>query len=357
MSIKPIQSKKLCRQCEEVFVTTSKKFINCSSCRKTEKKTDWVSKFLNSNFGLWLVNRIAEHQTFKAVDFTSNGLSELYALYKLRKKYCQYSYNKGWSSALELDLCHLYPVKSGAEFTGELSPRNLIIAPSKINRHLGNKVFEVGHKVGLPPPSKRVKGVAAVRQSIKKNKSFRGAVIAFQSTHKLKPSKKGLVEGVIEAKGKFSLMDVAENEFTRLSLNVPKVGSAEVQFMIALQGAQSLRPSKGQAICLDKDELKEQRLWATEPWVRELSDVELTTFVNLKLHLRDGEVTIQNRNFSVGRLYDSYIKNDLHNRFSCTFLNKEVSDLAYEEVVRAFTGKCNAPIQQIKIEEVVEDNW
>ena len=66
------------------------------------------------------------------------GLFELYRIQAANQGY-EYEYEK-LEIINPLDLCHRYPVKGVDNCVGTLTPSNLVLAPSSLNKHLGNKI-------------------------------------------------------------------------------------------------------------------------------------------------------------------------------------------------------------------------
>ncbi|WP_220720267.1 hypothetical protein [Agarivorans litoreus] len=356
MTRKRVTKVKKCVGCKKEFKTTSLAFTSCVICRKAKNNSRLVSNFIGSNYGRWLVGRIADHKTFKVMEFSLKGLQGLYDIYRLRKKYCQYTYDGRWSQKYELDLCHLYPIKGDEGFVGEFSPRNLLIAPSRINKAFKNKVFDAGYKVKLPPPSKRISGVNEVKNSIKRNKRFRGAVLEFQKIHKLKPPKKEDIEGVIKPSQDFTLEDIVRNESLRLGVRIPTEASVETKFTTIIKGVVDKPAKSVKPVAYDAEELKEIRQWSCSQWERDLPDAELITYTMLRTLDEEGVVTIEGRDFPVDRLLEIYLEGQVREVMSLTFEKEASASKATREVLRGFSGEENPHESNVYLEVADEDD-
>jgi hypothetical protein len=174
-----------CVSCYTNFKTTSINFNSCSICRKANGDSKLIKDFIQSSFGKWITYRLSASGTFKVLgSIGSNTLPDLYNLYVARRNYCQFTYcanGNEWSRELDLQLCHLYPLNGIGDRVGELTPRNLTIAPATLNQSYKDKVFDCGYYVRssdkLSP--KQVRKLLSTR--------YKAFIIAFQKEHRLKP--------------------------------------------------------------------------------------------------------------------------------------------------------------------------
>lgn len=178
-----------CKLCNCEFSTSSNRFEMCPKCRKKSSNINLINNFFRSSFGRWLNTRISQSGTLKVLgdDFNTDAMSNLYELWSNKRTYSQLYYDATsdqWKAVLDLQLCHIYPLKGPNNHVGELTPRNLLIAPKSLNNHLQNKLFDSGFYVTS-------KTTLNTKQSKKKLiSSYTATIIEFQKNTDLTIMKK-----------------------------------------------------------------------------------------------------------------------------------------------------------------------
>lgn len=128
-----------CTKCKKQFPQKNRE-RRCYSCKV-------ISPLWNSTKGKFLLDHVKRTGYLDCIKDVN--LVELFNLHTKRTRFIQYSYDsesKEWSKVLNLELCHLQPAKIHNGKVGQLSPSNLVIAPTAINRRLGSTHF---HSVGV----------------------------------------------------------------------------------------------------------------------------------------------------------------------------------------------------------------
>ncbi|MDH1472136.1 hypothetical protein [Shewanella sp. GD03713] len=286
-----------CESCNAEFKTSSQKVKTCQKCRKLATQKTRLANFFRSSFGKWLVTRISQSGTIKVLgnDFNVDELTKLYQLWKLRRKYGQLSYDADtntWSSKIELQIGHIFPLKGGDFRVGELTPRNLVIIPSDLNNRLKNKVFNSGFYV--------VSNASLdVRQTKSKLiKAFKPVLVDFQNQHNLKGESSVPNHSFSVTNEEFTLLDIARLEARRLGVVFGTQDDANKVYERIFKAGVKLSPlvDKRPPAILPPDECKEIRLWDFLDRTK-ASDVDTTTYATLSsIHVfvgLDGAINVE----------------------------------------------------------------
>ena len=210
-----------CSTCSKRFRTRSQNTTRCNDCKAK-------SVFFSSSFGLWFVKNLIRHKYLDAI--TGIDISTLYDVWLSRKQFSCYSFDgENWNVINKLDICHLYPANPSGGYTGQFSANNLFIAPSSINRSLGNKVFNVGVKVKTLIPL--ADSMAELRKQISESIDL----VAFVSKHKPKTRKTQLAKS-FDCRVEYSLSDIVRSECARLDIKVNRLCSCMEIFKNVLTG-------------------------------------------------------------------------------------------------------------------------
>lgn len=210
-----------CSSCSKRFYTRSQKRKRCDDCNAK-------SAFFSSSFGYWFVKNLIRHKYLDAI--TGIELGALYGVWQSRKQFSCYSFDsKNWSVINRLDICHLYPANPNEGYTGQFSADNLFVAPSSINRSLGDKVFNVGIKVKTHIPL--ADNMAELRKQISETIDL----VTFVATHKPKPRKTQLPKPFV-CRDEYSLSDIVRSECARLDIKVSRLCSCMDIFKSVLTG-------------------------------------------------------------------------------------------------------------------------
>ena len=162
-------SEKICKHCGSHFQTKykSKQYCTdkcqndakCSRYYKSKKSTQVKryttkrEKLLAMSFGRWILKECQRAETVQVLQgHTVESLNELFELFKRRSKASGYEDGKPTGA---YELSHIWPVKSKRrDKMGLLHPRNLVLAPAKLNRLNGSKFpVEGSEGIGLYIPT------------------------------------------------------------------------------------------------------------------------------------------------------------------------------------------------------------
>ncbi|NQZ27984.1 MAG: hypothetical protein HRT55_16905 [Colwellia sp.] len=330
----------VCCVCHVNFKTSSSKFTECPACRDTTRKNTLITNFPKSSFGKWLVHRISQSGTFKVMSsgVTHSSLSELYLLWKARRRYSQSSYchiSDEWASKLSLHLCHLYPLKGSVGCVGELTTRNLVIAPSTLNNQFKNTVFNTGYYV-------KSNSTLTIKQAKKMLITRYGAeVLKFQQEHNLLPvNKKPIATSFSITEQEYTLITIAIMEATRLGIEVFQDDDSDTIFNRILKGASTMNTIHTKApATLSPDECDEVRLWSTHHKVKEFCDKQLSLYYFLSTNDdRFNYVTMRDKNFSKEALLDLESSGLLRDTLINTFESAAIGQRLYTFIVNAWTS-------------------
>lgn len=219
---------KRCSKCKECFRTSGKGKI-CSPC-KVE------NRFFNSSAGRWLMQTIIRGGYWSVLEYTTqDDLIELFNIHKRCGSYRGWRYNadnKKWSAINELDIAHLYPVKG--DNIGILHPDNIAIAPSKLNKIMGNTVFNVG--IGIERYDPVATGDLAqpsIRSRLKERYDLKTIVKSCNlkaKVAKVEPDKS------FECRNPVYMIDILVAEVSRFKLKLSSTKNTIEQFKEFLKG-------------------------------------------------------------------------------------------------------------------------
>lgn len=286
-----------CESCNAEFKTSSVRVKKCLKCRKKDTQNARLANFFRSSFGRWLVTRVSQSGTIKVLgyDFNVDALTELFQLWKLRRKYGQLSYDAvtdTWSSKIELQIGHIFPLKGGDSRVGELTPRNLVIIPADLNNRLKNKVFNSGFYVVSNA------SLDVMQTKSKLIKVFKPVLVDFQKQHNLRGEDAAPNHSFSVTNEEFTLLDIARSEARRLGVVFGSQEDANKVYERIFKGGVKLSPLTDERppAILPSDECKEIRLWDFLDKTK-ASDVDTTTYATLSsIHIfvgLDGAINVE----------------------------------------------------------------